>query len=359
MRCLFAILFVLGLAVAGWCETSHDSVASAYQAELTRAELEHLMEAGWAQAPPTALRHLDRNDTVLEQARSLKSSPVLSDQNLDRWADLARTLALRALFRGATGRVGAADDLVASLAMGQQLRMRRKASEQLAGMAVQRSALRALVTWLNLVEETAPLEDLAARLRAIDYRRAPITISLTNDLSLARKRVSDLCEQPPTSGEGPEGLLIRLRSGQREDVSRHYGRLSIAYLGAVRQALSVPGSNAVKDFFTELKNAQPRSRMLMPSAEQLAKAIALETFPPADKLIESQRETDGFWQAGQFLVKTRLSMLKLGSDWSFSGLQAPGGMSLRDDDGTVVVTTRSGAEFRLTKPTLEKAVHDE
>ncbi|MGE0493839.1 MAG: hypothetical protein AB7S38_31815 [Vulcanimicrobiota bacterium] len=359
MRSLFAILFVLGLAVAGWCETSHEAVAASYQAELTRAELERLLGAGWSEAPPVALRHLDRNDAALEQARKSRSSPILNEQSLERWCDLARTLALRALFRAATGRADAVDDLVASLELGQQLRMRRKPGEQLAGMAVQRSALRAVVTWLNQVDDVASVEKLTTGMKSIDPHRAPVTISLTNDLSLARKRVGELCEQPPASGEGPEGLLIRLRSGQREEVNRHYGRLSVAYLGAVRQALSVPGSNAVKDFFTELKNAQPRSRMLMPSAEQLAQAIALATFPPADKLIEGQRETDGFWQAAQFLVKTRSSMLKAGPEWSYSSLQTPSGMSLRDDDGTVVVTTRSGAEFRLTKPTLEKAVHDE
>ncbi len=117
-------------------------------------------------------------------------------------------------------------------------------------------------------------------------------------------------------------------------------------------------------FLAKLEADQPVSRVVMPTPQQLAGALALKYFPRLDEAVELQLAADSGWRAALFLTEARRQMMIQGTDWAPTLLEAPldpfgGRMKWRYQKPLLRLTDGQGTEYQMRIPPLPEEVLDE
>lgn len=298
--CLLGLLLALAEPVraSGYADALKQYVPPSSPQEVERALVE-----GWL---PELAGHVDLNRSALDMARRASQSGAKLPSEPAALAALGRSLALRGVRRAHSKPEEGLEDLVAAVQIGEQMCSQADVRWLSQGLALERSAWSAYLSWL----QAAPPEALAAagsRTGRLTQSCDGLLRLVAAELAEARKQVLDFSQNPDGQPATENlGLLRRLRAFQREETYKSFAAEAAAYERLVRQGVDT-GNPADAHRYLEtlealLAGRKGLRRVVVPSPAELARLLAAERFRSYADLIDDYLWTQAYWRAAPSLT---------------------------------------------------------
>ncbi|MBI3928026.1 MAG: hypothetical protein HY319_20960 [Armatimonadetes bacterium] len=316
-RLLTHILLLIWSAAPALAESPLESALQVYLPpnDRLRASLEQALQKGPG-ADPSVKGYVTANRQALDRAlKATRGSGSLLPpdfQEYERLQDLGLALAARGALEGQP------DDILAVLEISKSAYGQKGFAGCRAGQHLARAALRALATWVDGATSAPPLEETLGRLKTLQGGLPCLSGAISTELNRAKREVSEVCRDPSAGGSGEEfQLLRRLGTPGREMVLREFSRLSRAYATLADRAIGSGSIAPMQDFLGELQQVRDHyrkgaRRVVAPSPEELARALAAALLPDLSGLVQESLWTQAYASAVPVLVRLKVKELESG-----------------------------------------------